>query len=86
MSMNPSESVTLRTPADSPMADKSSVIVTWPWIQFFNALAQRSQTASMVAPAAADSPGTQGQIAYELGFLYICVAPDTWERVAVTTW
>lgn len=37
-------------------------------------------------PAAADSPGKQGQIAYEPGFLYVAVAADTWERVATATW
>lgn len=38
------------------------------------------------APAAAGDPGTAGQIAYEAGFLYVCVATDAWERVAIATW
>jgi len=43
-------------------------------------------TAPVAAPAAANSTGTAGQIAYEDGFLYVCVATDTWQRVAIATW
>jgi len=38
------------------------------------------------APASATAAGTPGQWAAESGFLYICVATDTWERVAIATW
>ena len=37
-------------------------------------------------PASAGAAGTAGQAAYESGFLYICVATNTWERVAIATW
>jgi hypothetical protein len=37
-------------------------------------------------PASAAATGTAGQIAYESGWLYVCVATDTWERTALTTW
>ncbi len=37
-------------------------------------------------PASAAATGTAGQIAYESGWLYVCVATDTWERVALATW
>lgn len=37
-------------------------------------------------PATTSSTGVVGQAAYESGFLYICVATDTWERVAIATW
>lgn len=36
-------------------------------------------------PALANSNGVAGTIAYEPGFLYVCVATDTWERVALAT-
>lgn len=42
--------------------------------------------ASSAAPASAGATGTPGQMAYESGFLYVCVAADTWERVAIATW
>jgi len=37
-------------------------------------------------PASAGATGVPGQWAAESGFLYICVATDTWERVAIATW
>lgn len=37
-------------------------------------------------PASAIAAGTAGQAAYDSGFLYICVATNEWERVAVATW
>lgn len=40
----------------------------------------------VAAPAAANSPGVVGQYAVASGFLYICVAANTWQRVAITTW
>ena len=36
-------------------------------------------------PATAASAGTAGMVAYESGFLYICVATNTWQRVAIAT-
>lgn len=40
----------------------------------------------VTAPAAADSTGIVGQIATDAGFIYVCTAPNTWERVAIATW
>ena len=36
-------------------------------------------------PATAASAGTAGQMAYQSGFLYVCVATNTWQRVAIAT-
>lgn len=37
-------------------------------------------------PASASAEGIFGDIAFETGFAYFCVAKDTWERVAIATW
>lgn len=37
-------------------------------------------------PASAAATGTAGQIAWDTGFLYVCTATNTWERVAIATW
>lgn len=37
-------------------------------------------------PASATSTGTAGQMAYANGFLYICVAANQWQRVALAAW
>lgn len=37
-------------------------------------------------PAAANSTGKAGTITWASGFLYVCVATDTWKRVAIASW
>lgn len=37
------------------------------------------------APATATSTGTPGMIAYDGGFIYICVSVNVWRRVATST-
>lgn len=37
-------------------------------------------------PASASASGEAGQIAWDTGFLYVCVGTDEWERVAIATW
>jgi hypothetical protein len=34
-------------------------------------------------PATATSPGTAGQVAASAGFFYLCIADNTWRRVAI---
>lgn len=41
---------------------------------------------SATVPASAAAAGSPGQMAYESGFLYVCVATDTWERGVIATW
>ena len=38
------------------------------------------------APATASSTGSAGDIRYDSGYVYVCVATDTWKRAALTTW
>jgi hypothetical protein len=37
-------------------------------------------------PASASDTGTQGQIAWDANYLYVCTATNTWKRSAITTW
>jgi hypothetical protein len=37
-------------------------------------------------PASASATGTQGQIAWDASYLYVCTATNTWKRSAITTW
>lgn len=37
-------------------------------------------------PAAAASPGSQGDIAWDSNYLYVCVASNSWKRVAIAAW
>lgn len=38
------------------------------------------------APASATATGTTGEIRITAGFIYICIATNTWVRAALTTW
>jgi hypothetical protein len=40
----------------------------------------------VAVPSTATSTGTAGQLAYASGFLYVCVATNTWKRVALSSW
>lgn len=37
-------------------------------------------------PATASSTGTKGQIAYDLSYIYVCVATNTWKRSSLLSW
>ena len=47
---------------------------------------QYNLTALNTAPATATSTGTVGEIRWANGFVYLCVATNTWQRSALTTW
>lgn len=37
-------------------------------------------------PASSSAPGQVGQIAWDQGYVYICVAPNTWKRAELVAW
>lgn len=37
-------------------------------------------------PVTATSTGTAGDIAWDSTFIYVCVATDSWKRVAIAAW
>ena len=40
----------------------------------------------VAVPASAGAAGVVGDIAFESGFAYFCIAANTWERVVIATW
>ena len=38
------------------------------------------------APASATASGAAGQVAYDSSYFYVCTAPDTWRRAALSSW
>lgn len=38
------------------------------------------------APSSATSSGLPGQIRYDSGYIYVCVASNTWKRAELLTW
>lgn len=43
-------------------------------------------SAPTTVPATAASSGSEGQIAWDADYIYICTATNTWKRVAIDTW
>ena len=37
-------------------------------------------------PSSASDIGAQGEIRWDANYLYVCVAPNTWKRLALNTW
>jgi hypothetical protein len=37
-------------------------------------------------PASAAATGTAGTVVWDASFIYVCVAANTWKRVAIATW
>lgn len=42
--------------------------------------------ANTTPPATATATGTAGEVRYDSNYIYICVATNTWKRVAIDTW
>lgn len=51
-----------------------------------NSSASINPIASVDAPAAANSAGNAGAVAYDSSYIYVCIATDTWKRAAISTW
>lgn len=57
---------------------------SYPWNSWFQSVAVRlTRIVSSVPPATSTSAGSPGQIAFDSGFLYVCIATNTWRRVAL---
>lgn len=39
-----------------------------------------------MTPASSSSPGEVGEMAWDNGYMYVCVAPNTWKRAALSSW
>lgn len=48
--------------------------------------ADRIVIPNSVTPASAAATGVAGTIAWDANFIYVCVATDTWKRIAIITW
>jgi hypothetical protein len=44
------------------------------------------KTVATTAPGANNSTGQTGQIAFDSGYIYVCVATNTWKRASLASW
>jgi hypothetical protein len=63
--------------SQTPLVERGGKVAL-PWLLFLNGV-----LSWVPAPAHDNSPGKQGQVAYDSGFFYICTAKDTWKRAAI---
>lgn len=49
-------------------------------------LSDRINIVNSFQPATAAAAGAAGMISWDTNFIYVCVAPNTWKRVAIATW
>jgi hypothetical protein len=42
--------------------------------------------ANTTPPASSTATGTAGEVRYDSNYIYVCVATNTWKRVAISTW
>ncbi len=75
--------MTLLSPL-SPLVDPKTGLITQFWWRAFNGLFVPGPP-TVGSPADSAAKGTQGQIMYDDAYLYICVAPNSWRRVATST-
>ncbi|MCS5592949.1 MAG: hypothetical protein NZ730_00060 [Porticoccaceae bacterium] len=83
MLLNTDSKVQFRDTATSINSPSADVLqITAPTLEVSNDLVLEGPT----VPASAGATGTAGQISWDADFIYICVAADTWKRVAISTW
>ena len=76
---------------NTPLLDKRAAPgghgLTFGWLKFFQnlQLAANSSAQLVAVPASHSATGTTGQMAIGGGFLYVCVATNSWMRVALTS-
>jgi hypothetical protein len=63
-----------------PTSGKSQDFSSQTWTNWFQSL--RAPGATVAPPAHSAAPGIPGQIAFDANFIYGCVAPNVWRRVA----
>lgn len=66
------------------------IAITWTWSEenreYTFEIADNRAFKLVSVPASASASGTAGNMAIDSSYLYICVATDTWKRVAIATW
>jgi hypothetical protein len=73
--------------AQEPVLQEGANSFSFAWYQWFTKRVAAILTApvSSAVPATSGAAGTTGQAAQDGNYLYICVATNTWKRIALTT-
>jgi len=69
--------------------DGTNIGASTPGTGVFSALTTSGDSVTIQTtqtPASASATGTAGEIAWDADYIYVCVASNTWKRVAIDTW
>ena len=69
--------------------DGTNIGATTPGTGAFSALQANADhiiITTSQTPASASAAGTQGEVAWDSDYIYVCIATNTWKRVALSTW
>lgn len=61
--------------------DNPTNVPSYAWMNYFQNVTNALSTVS--APATSVSAGTPGQFTYDANFFYVCVAKNSWKRIAL---
>ena len=69
------------------MADttfSSGTVIASTWLNDVNDAVYSLNTST--TPASASESGVTGTVTWDSSYIYVCIAPNTWKRVAIATW
>lgn len=64
-----------------PLSDAKLLLLE----QDLSELHRQGHSHSITPPTVSTSAGTPGQIAYDSAYLYVCIAQNTWKRIALAS-
>ena len=83
-------SVNTSAPAGSFVIDSSGRVLVGTSINSGGALLQvngdRVRVGTAKTPATATDTGATGEICWDVNYVYVCTATNTWKRAAIATW
>jgi len=90
-SVSPFVTIFMRTVLDDPNAPEARTTLgvgntDSPTFAKVTLTGNEINVATSQTPASASAAGTQGDVAWDTDFVYVCVAGNAWKRAAIATW
>lgn len=83
----PTEDYHIRLPSTAPNVNQQlSVVQQVGGTDILDWVDSGSKVTLGTAPASATATGEQGDVVWTTDYIYVCIAANTWKRVAIATW
>ena len=83
----PTEDYHIRLPSTAPSVNQQlSVVQQVGGTDILDWVDSGSKVTLGTAPASATATGEQGDVVWTTDYIYVCIAANTWKRVAIATW